>query len=54
MLKETMRKLKEPATMQNAELANEVMQNYKYLKETQQALNNQLKHFGFGECALNI
>ena len=42
------------ATMQDAELANEVMQNYKYLKETQQALNNQLKHYGFGECALNI
>ena len=54
LLKETMRKLKEPATMQDAELANEVMQNYKYLKETQQALNNQLKHYGFGECALNI
>ncbi len=54
LLKETMRKLKEPATMQDAELANEVMQNYKYLKETQQALNNLLKHYGFGECALNI
>lgn len=54
LLKETMQKLKEPATMQNAELANEVMQNYKYLKETQQALNNLLKSYGFGECALNI
>ncbi len=54
LLKETMQKLKEPATMQNAELANEVMQNYKYLKETHQALNNLLKSYGFGECALNI
>ena len=54
MLKETMRQLKNPETMQNAELANEVMQNYKFLKETQQALNNLLKSYGFGECALNI
>ncbi len=54
MLKDTMRQLKDPATMQNAELANEVMLNYKYLKETQQALNNLLKSYGFGECALNI
>ena len=53
MLKETMRQLKNPETMQNAELANEVMQNYKFLKETQQALNNLLKSYGFGECALN-
>lgn len=54
MLKETMRQLKNPETMQNAELANDVMQKYKFLKETQQALNNLLKSYGFGECALNI
>ena len=54
MLKETMKKLKEPATMQSAELAQEIMQNYKFLKETQQALNNQLRSYGFGECALNV
>ena len=54
MLKETMRKLKEPATMQSPELSAEVMQNYKFLKETQQALNTQLRNYGFGECALNI
>ena len=54
MLKETMKKLKEPATMQSAELAQEIMQNYKFLKETQQALNNQLRDYGFGECALNV
>ena len=53
MLKEIMRQLKNPETMQNAELANEVMQKYKFLKETQQALNNLLKSYGFGECALN-
>ena len=54
MLKDTMKKLKEPATMQSAELAQEIMQNYKFLKETQQALNNQLRSYGFGECALNV
>ena len=54
MLKETMRKLKEPATMQSPELSAEVMQNYKFLKETQQALNTQLRNYGFGEGALNI
>ena len=54
LLKQTMKQLKEPATMQDAELATEVMQNYKYLKETQQALNNMLKSYGFGECALNV
>ena len=54
MLKETMKKLKEPATMQSAELAQEIMQNYKFLKETQQALNSQLRSYGFGECALNV
>ncbi|MBR5848603.1 MAG: DNA primase [Bacteroidaceae bacterium] len=54
MLKETMKKLKEPATMQSTELAQEIMQNYKFLKETQQALNNQLRDYGFGECALNV
>lgn len=53
MLKETMKKLKEPAIMQSSEKALEIMQNYKYLKETQQALNNQLRGYGFGECALN-
>ena len=54
MLKETMKRLKEPATMQSAELADEIMQNYKFLKETQQALNNLLRSYGFGECALNV
>ena len=54
LLKQTMKQLKEPATMQDAELATEVMQNYKYLKETQQALNNMLKSYVFGECALNV
>ena len=54
LLKDTMKKLKEPATMQSAELAQEIMQNYKFLKETQQALNNQLRSYGFGECALNV
>lgn len=54
LLKETMKKLKEPETMQNTELSLEIMQNYKYLKDTQQALDRQLKNYGFGSCALNI
>ena len=54
MLKDTMKKLKEPATMQSAELAQEIMQNYKFSKETQQALNSLLRSYGFGECALNV
>ncbi len=54
MLKETMAQLKDPTIAGNAEKAMELMENFKFLKETQQALNNQLQHYGFGSAALNV
>lgn len=54
MLKETMAQLKDPAVAGNAEKAMELMENFKFLKETQQALNNQLQSLGFGSAALNV
>lgn len=54
MLKETMAQMKDPAVMTDAQKAMELMENFKYLKETQQALNNMLQHYGFGSAALNV
>ncbi|MBQ8336076.1 MAG: DNA primase [Bacteroidaceae bacterium] len=54
MLKSTMEKLKDPAVAADAEAIQEAMSDFKYLKETQQALNNVLKGYGFGNVALNI
>lgn len=54
MLKETMNKLKDPAIAGDSSKYLEVMQNFKFLKETQQALNNQLKQYGFGTLAMNV
>ena len=54
MLKETMEKLKDPAVAGDAQKAMELMENFKFLKETQQALNNLLGHYGFGSAALNV
>lgn len=54
MLKETMEKLKAPDTTADPAKAMELMENFKFLKETQQALNNLLKHYGFGSAALNV
>ena len=54
MLKETMAQLKDPAIASDAQKAMELMENFKFLKETQQALNNQLQHYGFGSAALNV
>lgn len=54
MLKETMAALKDPATAADASKAMELMENFKFLKETQQALNNLLQHYGFGSAALNV
>ena len=54
MLKETMEKLKNPETLSNPERMQETMEDFKYLKETQRALNNVLKNYGFGNVALNI
>lgn len=53
-LKETMNKLKDPTIAGDSTRYLEVMQNFKFLKETQQALNNQLKQYGFGNAALNF
>ena len=54
LLKQTMAQLKDPAVAANSTQAMEVMQNFKYLKETQQALNNQLRQYGFSASAVNI
>ena len=54
LLKQTMAQLKDPTVAANSEQAMEVMQNFKYLKETQQALNNQLRQYGFSTSAINL
>lgn len=54
MLKETMEKMKSPDTMANPSLLQETMENFKFLKETQGALNDVLRSYGFGNVALNI
>lgn len=54
MLKQTMEKLKAPETMNNPSVMQETMEDFKFLKETQTALNNVLRNYGFGHVALNI
>lgn len=54
LLKETMNKLKDPSIAGDGNQYLEVMQNFKFLKETQQALNNMLVQYGFGTVALNV
>lgn len=54
MLKETMGRLKDPATTSNPEALQEAMEDYKYLKDTQSALNDVLKSYGFGNVAMNV
>lgn len=54
MLKETMSKLKSPAVAANPAALQETMEEFKFLKETQQALNNVLRGYGFGNVALNV
>ena len=54
MLKETMTKMKDPSIAGDATKAMELMENFKFLKETQQALNSQLQQYGFGSAALNV
>ena len=49
-----MAQLKDPVVAANSTQAMEVMQNFKYLKETQQALNNQLRQYGFSASAVNL
>ena len=53
MLKETMNRLKDPATTSNPTALQEAMEDFKFLKETQSALNDVLKSYGFGNIALN-
>lgn len=54
MLKEAMGKLKDPATAANPEVLKETMEDFKYLKETQGALNDVLRGYGFGNVAMNV
>ena len=54
MLKSAMAKLKDPATAANPAALQEVMEEFKFLKETQQALNNVLRGYGFGNIAMNV
>lgn len=54
LLKQTMEQLKNPDVTADSARAMEVMQNYKFLKDTQQTLNNQLAQYGFGSAALNV
>jgi hypothetical protein len=54
MIKETMEKLKNPEVLSNPNAIQEAMEDFKFLKETQQALNGVLKGYGFGNVALNI
>ena len=53
MLKETMTKMKNPEILANPVTMQETMEDFKFLKETQQALNNVLKEHGFGNVAMN-
>ena len=54
MLKNTMARLKDPAVAADPAALQEVMEDFKFLKETQQALNNVLRGYGFGNIALNV
>ena len=53
MLKETMNRLKDPATAADPSALQEAMEDFKFLKETQSALNDVLRGYGFGNVALN-
>ena len=54
MLKETMNRLKNPEVLSNPASLQEAMEDFKYLKETQGALNDVLKSYGFGNVAMNV
>jgi hypothetical protein len=54
LLKQTMAQLKDPEIAADSNRYIEVMQNLKFLKETQQALNSLLTQYGFGSAALNF
>lgn len=54
MLKSTMARLKDPAVAADPTALQGAMEDFKFLKETQQALNNVLRGYGFGNVALNV
>ena len=54
MLKNTMNRLKDPATASDPAALQEAMEDFKFLKETQGALNDVLKSYGFGNVAMNV
>lgn len=54
LLKQTMKQLKDPEVTADSNRLMEVMQYYKFLKDTQQALNKRLTMLGFGSTALNV
>ena len=49
-----MGKLKNPAVLADPAALQEAMEDFKYLKETQGALNDVLKKYGFGNVAMNV
>ena len=49
-----MARLKDPAVAADPTALQEAMEDFKFLKETQQALNNVLRGYGFGNVALNV
>jgi DNA primase len=53
LLGETMKRLKNPVVLADPAALQEAMEDFKYLKETQGALNDVLKGYGFGNVALN-
>ena len=53
MLKETMTRLKDPGVLADPTALQEAMEDFKYLKETQGALNDVLRGYGFGNVAMN-
>lgn len=54
MLKETMGKLRDPQVAADPAALQEAMEEFKFLKETQGALNDVLRSYGFGNIALNV
>lgn len=54
MLKETMARLKDPAVAADPTALQETMEEFKFLKDTQGALNDVLRSYGFGDIALNV
>jgi hypothetical protein len=49
-----MERLKSPVVLADPAALQEAMEDFKYLKETQGALNDVLKGYGFGNVAMNV